>query len=269
MEGKIRPQTVSEAVVERVLDDISAGQYGVEQRLPAQREMACQLGVSNSSVREALQSLQTMGVIEIRHGVGAFVLDQPHIRPMHKGDQGSNVLTSRRIEELMEARCVVEIGLACMAAERGTDEQIEELRGCFVEMTRAVSQNDGELYSEYDVRFHTLLAESSGNVLLSNFTHSLSSSLRSLIEFLPYSSAGLLLHRPILDGLRSRDPVAAAHAMAALMRHTVSLLQEQEVLKEPAIGALDAILTLAETSQGVAATALPDHFANLDTDTSL
>ena len=269
MEGKIRPQTIAEAVVERTLADISAGQYEVEQRLPSQREMARQLGVSNSSVREALQSLQTMGVIEIRHGVGAFVLDQPHIRPMHKPDQGSNVLTSRRIEELMEARCVVEIGLACMAARRGTDEQIEELRGCFAEMTRAVSQNDGQLYSECDVRFHTLLAESSSNVLLSNFTHSLSSSLRSLIEFLPYSSAGLLRHRPILDALRNRDPAAAAHAMALLMRHTVSLLQEKEVLSEPAIEALDAILTLAENSQGVVVTALPDHLAHLDTDIGL
>src|SRR5512137_2149251 len=97
MESKIRPQTVSEAVVERILADISAGQLTADQRLPPQREMARRLGVSNSSVREALQSLQTMGVIGIRHGVGAFVLDPTRIRPMPKHGPWDVVLTSRRI----------------------------------------------------------------------------------------------------------------------------------------------------------------------------
>jgi len=248
MDTKIRPQTVSEAVVERILADISAGQLTAEQRLPPQREMARRLGVSNSSVREALQSLQTMGVIDIRHGVGAFVLDPTHIRPMPKHGPWDVVLTSRRIDELMEARCVVEVGLVRMAAERATDEQIEELGDCLAKMTRALSQNDGQLYSEFDVRFHMLLAESSQNVLLSHFTHSLGATLQSLIEYLPYSSAGLLHHRYIVDAVRGRNPAAAARAMCGLMHHTVSLLREHGHLTESACKVLDDCLAAAAGS---------------------
>jgi GntR family transcriptional regulator, transcriptional repressor for pyruvate dehydrogenase complex len=232
MDDKIRPRTVAEAVVERILADIAAGRLEAEQRLPPQRELAERLGVSNSSVREALQSLQTMGVIDIRHGVGAFVLDQNQIRPMQKPGTWSVVLTSRRIEEVMQARCVVEVGLVRMAAACATDAQIEELGHCVAEMTRALSQNDGRLYSEFDVRFHMLLAESSHNVLLSQFTHNLGALLQSLIESLPYSSAGLLHHRHILDAVRGHNPEAAARAMARLMNHTAALLREQEYLTE-------------------------------------
>lgn len=249
MDHKIRPQTVAEAVVERILADISSGQIEAEQRLPPQRELARRLGVSNSSVREALQSLQTMGVIEIRHGVGAFVLDQAHIRPMYKTGSWSGILTSHHIEEVMEARCVVEVGVACMAAERATEEQIEVLSHCLTEMTRAISQNDGRLYSEQDVRFHMLLAESSGNMALSQFADSLSAPLQTLIESLPYSSAGLLRHHHILDALRNHNPAAAARAMAGLMSHTISLLREQGDLTELAFKALDVILAGAEVDQ--------------------
>jgi len=81
MDHKIRPQTVAEAVIERILAEISAGQLQPDQRLPPQREIARRLGVSNSSVREALQSLQTMGVVddyvlEIRN----LVKDFPGVR---------------------------------------------------------------------------------------------------------------------------------------------------------------------------------------------
>lgn len=265
MEHKIRPQTVAEAVIERILADISAGRLEAEQRLPPQREMARRLGVSNSSVREALQSLQTMGIIEIRHGVGAFVLDQALIRPMQKSGPWSAVLTARRIEEVMEARGVVEISLARMAAVRATDEQIDELGSCVVEMTRGLSQNDGRLYTEYDVRFHMLLAESSGNVFLSHFTQSLGSSLQSLIEFLPYSSAGLLHHRHILDAVRGRDPSGAARAMAHLMRHTVSLLQEHGSLTESSSKVLDDCLAAAEGGRDPASVAPADHPVRSDT----
>ena len=265
MADKIRPQTVAEAVIERILSDISSGQLKAEQKLPTQRDMARHLGVSISSVREALQSLQTMGVIEIHHGVGAFVLGQAHVRPMHKPDAWSLSPTSRRIEEVMEARCVVEIGLACLAAERATQEHIQELNHCFAEMTRALSQNDGRLYSKHDVRFHMLLAESSGNVLLSQFTHSLDTLLQSLIESLPYSSAGLLRHRPVLDAVRNRNPSAAASAMAGLMSHTVSLLREHAGLTGLPCTSLDIFLAAAEG--GKRSTPVAERSAHQDVDT--
>ena len=182
---------------------------------------------------------------------------------MHKPGPWSVVLTSRRIEEVMEARCVVEVGLVSMAAVRATDEQIEQMGDALAEMTRALSQNDGRLYSEHDVRFHMLLAESSGNVLLSHFTHSLGAPLQSLIEFLPYSSAGLLHHRHILDAVRRRNPTAA-RAMARLMSHTVSLLLEHGHLTESDCKALNVLLAAAEGGQGAAAAAPADRSPRLE-----
>jgi GntR family transcriptional repressor for pyruvate dehydrogenase complex len=257
MDHKIRPQTVAEAVIERILAEISAGQLQPDQRLPPQREIARRLGVSNSSVREALQSLQTMGVIEIRHGVGAFVLDPSYIRPMLKPEPGPAALTPRRIEEVMEARCVIEIAVIRLAACHATEEDMQKLSDYLAEMTRALSQNDGRRYSEFDMRFHLQLAESAGNVFLLHFVHTLAASVRALFDVLPYSSAGLLRHRHILDAVRRRDPVAAAHNAARLMRHSISLLGQHGQLTHSACQALDALLQDAESSRGAA-----DFFAS-------
>lgn len=250
MDHRIRPQTVADAVIERILAEISSGQLQPEQRLPPQREIARRLGVSNSSVREALQSLQTMGVIEIRHGVGAFVLDPSYIRPMRKPEPGPVVLTPRRIEEVMEARCVIEVAVVRLAAVHAAEDDIQKLGDHLVEMTRALSQNDGRRYSEYDMRFHLQLAESAGNVFLLHFVHTLAASIRALFDVLPYSSAGLLRHRHILDAVRRRDPTAAAHNAASLMRHTISLLGQHGQLTHSACDALNALLQVAENDRG-------------------
>ncbi len=257
MDQRIRPQTVAEAVIERILAEISAGQLQPEQRLPPQREIARRLGVSNSSVREALQSLQTMGVIEIRHGVGAFVLDRLTSAPCSSPSPDMSRSPPRRIEEVMEARCVIETAVIRLAAVHASEEDIQKLGDHLAEMTRALSQNDGRRYSECDMRFHLQLAESARNVFLLHFMHTLAASVRALFDVLPYSSAGLLRHRHILDAVRRRDPVAAAHNAASLMRHTISLLGQHGQLTHSACEALNALLQVAETSQGAA-----NFFAN-------
>ena len=114
---------LSETVAEQILDGVRDQQPGT--RLPPERELSTSLGVGRSTVREALHGLATIGVIEIRHGQGVFVAEEASL-PIHaRYNDDDGEVTDLRI--LLEARPVVEVALAEMAAERADDAQLKEI----------------------------------------------------------------------------------------------------------------------------------------------
>ena len=127
--GQIKPvhrRSISKATVDRMLTMISEGFWEPGERLPPQRELAHSLGVGMSTVREALQSLQTIGVVEAHHGVGTFVSKQP-FNPVEQIIDISFNNGTMDLEMLFEARGIVESGFAYHAAIHATDEQIQKL----------------------------------------------------------------------------------------------------------------------------------------------
>ncbi len=117
---------MSKATIDRLLAMIREGYWSPGDRLPPQRELARTLGIGMSTLREALQSLQAMGVLEMHHGEGTFVSEQPY-QVIERILGMSLSLGDLDLQSLFEARIVLEGGLAYHAAARASDEQIEAL----------------------------------------------------------------------------------------------------------------------------------------------
>ncbi len=196
-------------------------------RLPPERELAAGLGVSRASVRQALVVLEVQGLVEVRHGEGAILLES---RP------DSAVLSAveahtRRLPEVIEAREALEVKLAALAAERRTDEDLAEIEQALQAMEYAVARGDRGL--EGDERFHGAVTAAARSSLLADLMGKISAAIReSRIESLSQPNRpqeSLASHRKIAEAIRARDAVGAADAMAEHIRlvSDIALLRDE------------------------------------------
>jgi DNA-binding FadR family transcriptional regulator len=123
----IHRRQVSQALIDRLLWMISEGYWAPGDKLPPQRELAQALEVGMSTLREALQSLQTMGVLKLRHGDGTYLAEAPAREMYSQMVNVSLAMGKADLEMLFDARGVIETGFAFLAAEHATDEQVAEL----------------------------------------------------------------------------------------------------------------------------------------------
>jgi GntR family transcriptional repressor for pyruvate dehydrogenase complex len=240
-ERRIQTLSVSEAVVQQLLEDISTGAFRPGDRLPPQRELARQLGVSNSSIREGLQSLQAMGVIETRHGVGTFVVGDARLIPILKNL--TQEPSPEQYAHVLEIRCLIEPRLAWLAALRITDEQLDEMSRALSEMAKGLEQENAKLYFENDMRFHTLLFAATGNSLFWALLQPLSPAFLAFFEAIPYSSAGLIRHHALLDALRQHDSSLAASTTTAILAHSLLISRDSNLISTETYEHLSRLLT--------------------------
>ena len=135
-----RPKSLPDAVMSEIQRVFVERGLKLGDRLPPERELARQLAVGRSSLREAIQGLQTMGVVEVRHGVGTFFTSEPSkwlLSPL----RFSTTPPRRLFAELIEARLLVEVRLAVLAAERATKEDIARLKEAAEKRAHAVRVN--------------------------------------------------------------------------------------------------------------------------------
>jgi GntR family transcriptional repressor for pyruvate dehydrogenase complex len=176
----LRPiQTTSliNEVIEQLRKVIIDGVYKPGDRLPSEKELCKQLGVSRTAIREAKKALIGMGLIESSRGQGTFVRDNildtlmQSIRLDLLMEQGS-------IGELIDARRVIEVESAGMAAERSTDEDIDNLRNLIDRMRIAVKEENQEAFQEYDLAWHSAIVEATQN----KYLVTMSLAIRNLLE---------------------------------------------------------------------------------------
>jgi DNA-binding FadR family transcriptional regulator len=153
-----RQTTLPVAIAEQLRRRIANGEFVAGDRLPGHRDLAQEYSVSVGSVREAISMLISAGLIETRHGRGTFVAAERSFAA------GTAPFERKEVEELIEAREVLELQLVAMAAERASAAQIEQLRQR-ADRLRAAAE-DPEAYPLADVDFHLALAEAAGNRFL-------------------------------------------------------------------------------------------------------
>jgi GntR family uxuAB operon transcriptional repressor len=199
---------------------IKDGTFGQGVALPAERELAKQLGVGRSSVREALVALEIAGWVEIRTGTGVFVRQPDETRAEPAGADAEFSAA-----DLLAARAVIEGEIAALAAKNGTDAQREALART-IGMLEAQSVNNAAFLDE-DRRFHLLISEMTGNAVLTEmmtvlwnkryspmFTH-----LETFYADKHIPAAMNADHRRIGEAILNRDARAAKNAMRAHLRH--------------------------------------------------
>jgi DNA-binding FadR family transcriptional regulator len=199
-----------EQVADRIRALINAGDLTEGARLPPERDLALQLGVSRSSLREALIALEIYGRIEIRSGSGIYV-------SASRGD-ASLFYLGESPADLLQARVVLESSVANLAAARASKPGLERIEAALEDMREDLA--DGASPVEADRRFHLSIAEQSGNSVLVGMVSTLLDGRHSPISRMsvrtetPHSwQSALEEHDAILRALKSRNPQAAAAAM--------------------------------------------------------
>lgn len=230
--GPVKSVRLFEEICDQVRSQLIGGQIRPGDKLPPERELADQFGVSRAAVREALRSLETSGLIELRKGPkgGAFMLEEG--APLTQSL--SNMLDLGRIplSDFTEARILISQVVIRLVCERATEEDFAALDRD-VERTAAATQR-GELGRDtsYITDFYDLLAASTGNQMLRYITHSIAELLSRIInKTRPNPINDMLdLRRKLIASLRARD---AETASALLSHHLVTV--HQRLVDRPAL----------------------------------
>ena len=221
MDGSvIKPQKIAEQVAVVLEERIVSGVYPVGSKLPPERQLAVQLGVSRPSVRDALQVLATRQMIESHHGDGHYVSD----RLQQDFLSGWQSLLGRHeyLEgDVLDFRRSLEGTLAALAAERHTETDLVRMQFWLDELQAAYAAKDLNKQSQADVGFHQAIAEAAHNVLFGQLSGSLLRMLhqhtqKNLANMFYVSDLKLELrhqHQAIFDAIRKRQP-QKAHKMA-------------------------------------------------------
>jgi GntR family transcriptional repressor for pyruvate dehydrogenase complex len=207
----IRMERVSEKVARQIKKAISDGVFKMGDRIPSERELAEQMGVSRPSVREAIQILEIQGMLETIHGGGSVVkniAEQDIRKPIEtflKEDR-------QRVLDLTEVRAMMETWAARRAAKNRTDEEIERILGYLKEMEQDFEK--GRIRPEVDFKFHTEIAAATHNTifvhLIDSIYHLLNYSVKVHREqvFVTREDQETILnhHRKIFGAIRDQDP---------------------------------------------------------------
>lgn len=212
-------------VSQRLLDMIASGQLGRGDKLPPERELALQLGVSRNVLREAVRSLAALNIVDVRQGAGVFIstLDVESLMEPLEFAVSLEKATFRR---LVEARLAFEPGIAALAARRATDDQLGELRELLRESVGATG--DVQRFLEIDVELHGRIVRMADNPFLTRIMESVARLARSGRELTnadpKMRESSLRDHKRIVAAIVARDPDCAGRAMHAHLEHVLKVL---------------------------------------------
>ena len=220
--GEIAPlerRTLAGVAMDRIETYVRERPLGPGDPLPSQHDLARQLGVSRPVVREALQGLAARGVLEIRPGSGVYVTEPAG----HMSEQGQlEIETHQAALEALEARMVVEVEMAALAATRATDEDFERMDTVLIRLKRASSRR--QQTSKITLDFHRALARSCHNTMLYRMSQLMARAQVAqgirVEQAMPDITAGEYeSHLRLRDAIASRDPAIAR----AEMRHHLEI----------------------------------------------
>jgi GntR family transcriptional repressor for pyruvate dehydrogenase complex len=222
----IKTKRLYEEIVEQIKQLITEGKLKPGDKLLAERDLADQFQVSRASVREAIRTLEMLGVIDIRPGEGTFVRSSGAddiIRPlaMFLAVERASLL------DMYEMRRIFETATAGLAAERASMEELDQISAALEGMRERLNVKDPEKGEEFDVAFHYAVAEATHNSLLTKLFKTVSEEFhransvarRQLYLHKPENAQKLIdQHSEIFEAIRSRSPEASSKAM---MEHLI------------------------------------------------
>jgi DNA-binding FadR family transcriptional regulator len=206
-------------IAEQLRGLITQGEFAGGSRLPAERDLAKQLGVSRPSVREALIALEVEGWVEVRTGSGIYVQPPQRRSGARAPKNGNGTGTDWGPLELMRARELVEGEVAALAARHARKAQVAAMGSALDQMREEAAA--GVEPRAGDEAFHTAIAQACGNEVLSDTVRSywsarhgpIFSRLGDYFENPASWSAALVEHAAVLEAIRAREPNAARAAM--------------------------------------------------------
>jgi DNA-binding FadR family transcriptional regulator len=209
----IEPRRLYRQIADQIRGLIRSGEFPSGSRLPPERDLARQLGVSRPSVREALIALEVEGMVEVRIGSGIYVLAAGDGAPGAEPDATAGPF------ELLRARYVIEAECAALAAKSANKGQVQAIEDALAEMERELAEARQPLPG--DRMFHLRIAEATGNgalvavirMLWEERTGPLYKQLEHHYDSPALWHAAMAEHRAVLKAIAARDADAARSAM--------------------------------------------------------
>ncbi len=220
---------LSNDVTDRLLGRINSGEFVIGSRLPSERALMESFQVGRPAIREALQNLQRMGLIQITHGESARVV-APTARTILDQIAGTarHILSSspKSLDDLKDARRFFEVGMARLAAARATEDDVKALEER-IDRQAAAAEDDIDSFLRADIAFHRCVAAVSGNPIFMAVSE-------AMLEWLLEYHVGLIRkdgrelktlaeHQLILDRIGAHDVEGAAAAMLAHLTRAADL----------------------------------------------
>ncbi|WP_243286203.1 FadR/GntR family transcriptional regulator [Geothrix terrae] len=219
----IKTKRLYEEIVDQIKHLIAEGKLKPGDKLLAERDLADRFQVSRASVREAIRTLEMLGIIDIRPGEGTFVRGTETddiIRPlaMFLAVERNSLL------DMFEMRRIFETATASLAAQRATFEELDQIESMLANMRERLNLQDSEKGEEFDAAFHYAVAEATHNSLLiklfktvsEEFAKANSVARRQLYQDNVQNAQRIIdQHSEILQAIRSGSPQKASEAMLA------------------------------------------------------
>ncbi|WP_240630368.1 FadR/GntR family transcriptional regulator [Specibacter cremeus] len=221
--GPLRHGNAFEETIGRILQSIKLGMFGSGDKLPPERELSDLLGVSRSTLRDALAELQTAGYIEVRRGRygGTYVSRNRPANPREL-----RPLDSAEVEDVLIFRRVVEPAAASLAARASLTAGA---RSHLLATLADVSNAPAELYRPKDARFHVAIAELSGSPTLTSAVAAARARVSDLLDRIPLLAPNLQhsneQHQQIVDAILRGDADGAARVALDHLDGTAALLR--------------------------------------------
>jgi len=219
--------TLTATAFEQLISHVVKGTWKPGDRIPPERELCQQLGIARTSLREALKAMELVGMVDSRVGDGTFVCPRSEFlsRPLLWAFTG---VDHDELHDIMEARTIIEVNLAGLAAERASDEGIAHIRQAVQMMRDSIARGDSIL--EADMAFHLAIAAAARNEALRNAVQLLRNLTRQWIHFkllMPGVPANVLKrHEAIYRAIVQRKPAAARNAMRTHLEEAMALVTQ-------------------------------------------
>ncbi len=217
----VRGARLFEEICDQIKSQVSAGKIGPGDKLPAERDLAGQFGVSRSAVREALRALEVSGLIALRKGVkgGAYLLEESAPLTQSMGDMID--LGRVSMHDFTEARILITEVVVRLACQRGKAKDFDAIERDIERLEAAVARGEGRSDMAYVTNFYDLLAAATHNEMLRFLTNGIANLLTKMLAAKP--TAPMLdlgeRRRAILKCLRARDADRAGRLLTEhLMR---------------------------------------------------
>lgn len=233
---EIKNTKVFEQVIEQIKEIIQNGELKCGDQLPSERDLCEQLHVSRTSVREALRSLEMLGIIECRQGEGNFIresFEDSLLEPISI----TFMLHGSKTNEILELRKIIEPETAALAAKNISAAELQEIKELILLLNL---EDDSEKSAEIDKKIHYKIVRASGNGLVINVMYAVSNLVDRYIEavvanlFQTPENKSIVKeqHEAVVRAIEAHDAAKAAAAMRKHLEYTndfisSSILQNQ------------------------------------------
>ena len=223
-------KTLPELAVEQIIGYINENGLQPGDQLPNEVDLMNKLKVGRGTIREAIKSLNSKGVVIIKRGIGTFVADQPGISDDPLGFTFETDKT-KVLMDALEVRLLIEPQMIIKTIDNISAKQLKELSDLADEIESLINKNKD--YTVQDIEFHTLLARVSGNRVIGKLIPIIAGAIEQAIDQAilhdkdnqKYFQETIITHRLIVEAVANKDKEGASKAMARHIQDNIDILK--------------------------------------------